>query len=147
MIPATASTCAFPFGGNGNFNSLVLARRNTATRLHVPSRSEGMETVFGVTGVVSSATLSTCAFPFGGNGNLDTRRMTGRLLWSLHVPSRSEGMETKVSYSTALMRYGLHVPSRSEGMETLDQGGLCVRTLPCCLHVPSRSEGMETSST
>ena len=65
--------------------------------------------------------MSTCAFPFGGNGNLITVSITLRSLpLSLHVPSRLEGMETLTH--TEFLGCGrvlsLHVPSRLEGMET-----------------------------
>ena len=65
---------------------------------------------------------STCAFPFGGNGNKSILKGFFCLLEeSLHVPSRLEGIETGGVHTAGcggetLSR--LHVPSRLEGMET-----------------------------
>ena len=141
-----SSTCAFPFGGNGNPLPLPL--------------------------LFTTSSGSTCAFPFGGNGNRVASSGTSVRSWvGLHVPSRSEGMETQCHTIPCRLSflYSLHVPSRSEGMETLGcqmcqvavvscvymclpvrrewkLGGdeVCAVDFKFSLHVPSRSEGMET---
>ena len=63
-------TRAFPFGGNRNFTVMAVTVVFTPvlTGLHVPSRSEGIETQ--VSNFRSCSTPSfTRAFPFGGNRN------------------------------------------------------------------------------
>ena len=69
LAAQTKSTCAFPFGGNGNISIGPLMMK-------------------------SPTTVSTCAFPFGGNGNHPQTHSTHPDMDSLHVPSRLEGMET-----------------------------------------------------
>ena len=93
---ASASTCAFPFGGNGSWKICWIPFSTTCLSLHVPSRLEGMETVssqhavpgfpnwslvymclpvwrewkhFNTVHIHFHQISSTCAFPFGGNGN------------------------------------------------------------------------------
>ena len=116
------STHAFPFGGNGN-GSTATSTSGEGSSLHVPSRSEGMETSPKMISERYSIVTSTCAFPFGGNGNGHLEfHLLCRHEICLHVPSRSEGIETMMSLRSPSRRFAcsvsLHVPSRSEGIET-----------------------------
>ena len=113
------STCAFPFGGNGNPRSRTTIHGRTwclhvpsrlegmetylnihqrfrlaDSSLHVPSRLEGMETLHTPILTIAASLVSTCAFPFGGNGNSSPPIVTSSFFHCLHVPSRLEGMET-----------------------------------------------------
>ena len=116
MISAM-STCAFPFGGNRNLFDFFTTT-TLRTRLHVPSRLEGIETI--------RALRCVCG-----------------VLQCLHVPSRLEGMETESRYPCVGSNRSLHVPSRLEGMETFWLFKEDFRN-GCGLHVPSRLEGIET---
>ena len=148
----------------------VSQNQHSVLRSHVPSRSEGMET-YRFRTHLPRGSLFTRAFPFGGNGNIETRGLFSRQRCCSHVPSRSEGMETFPRPSPDPPKvFGSHVPSRSEGIETVLQFFVeCVCSfctvhtcLPVrrewklnsplsnrfrwksCSHVPSRSEGIET---
>ena len=156
----------------------VLFCQDLKDGLHVPSRLEGMETEL-LSGLLRTCLQeSTCAFPFGGNGNVVFCVAFAVFCGSLHVPSRLEGMETMGEQREVFALLGLHVPSRLEGMETQQQKN---QERACChaarhdnvymclpvwrewklvgdsyqlldedaigLHVPSRLEGMETLST
>ena len=112
----------------------------------MPSRLEGIETHTGLPlDLLSSELPSTCAFPFGGNGNITYLRSE---MQSLRVymclPVWRESKQTANGENLGfVVRIGLHVPSRLEGIETLSLA-MTLTMSAYSLHVPSRLEGMET---
>ena len=85
-------TRAFPFGGNGN-TFLWEESHQFQVRLHVPSRSEGMETNSCLR-FIGWRMVYTC-LPVRREWKLFCHHIFIRYSVSLHVPSRSEGMETR----------------------------------------------------
>ena len=126
-------------------NGRHFAGRHFAVSLHVPSRSEGMETACDTNIIFPSESVkSTCAFPFGGNGNRSTMRICLwiRLLVYMCLPVRREWKRSGFSQLVV-------IPFKSTcAFPFGGNGNDCSATATTAqnrLHVPSRSEGMETS--